>query len=405
MPITIADIRAAQARISTHIAPTPMASSDALCRSWGCNVHFKLEMLHTTGSFKERGARNKLLTLTDEQKRCGVIAASAGNHAQALAHHANLLGIACTIVMPLNAPLIKVRNTRESGAEVILEGGTYDEALAHSRELATERGLTFVHGFDDEAIIAGQGTAGLEILEQCPDVDCVIVPVGGGGLLGGVAVALKESRPAIRVIGVQSTAVPSMQAALDKGEPITVTGEPTIADGIAVRRVGGLCLEIARKYMDELLTVADAEMARAVLLMLEREKAVVEPAGAVGVAALMTGRINGTENKNVVVILSGGNIDVNRLSRIIDKGLVHDGRLVRLRVQVPDIPGQLALILDMVAGERANILEVQHERAFSSAAVGETAIDLTIETRGEDHIRCLLDALARAGHKASRQET
>ncbi|MGI8908235.1 MAG: threonine ammonia-lyase [Candidatus Sumerlaeaceae bacterium] len=394
LAVNIKDIRAAAARIAPLLVPTPIASSDALCREWGCAVHFKLEMLQTTGSFKERGALNKLLLLNDKEKQCGVIAASAGNHAQALAHHANLLGVACTIVMPTNAPLIKVKNTREDGADVLLHGANYDEALAYARELSDERALTFIHGFDDDEIVAGQGTAGLEILDQCRDVDCIVVPVGGGGLLAGIAIAAKESNPSIRVIGVEAAAVPSMTAALEAGHVVTIEGKPTIANGIAVRRVGQLCLEIAQHYMDDLITVSDEEMAAAVLLLIEREKAVVEAAGAAGVAAMMNGRISGLVGKRVAVVLSGGNIDVNRLSRIIDKGLVRDARLVRLRVRVPDVPGQLSRILDLIAQQCANILDIQHERAFSTAAVGETAIDLTLETRGEEHIQELLRVIA-----------
>lgn len=384
--------------ISPVLAPTPVATSETINKAWNCTVTFKLEMLHTTGSFKERGALYKLSSLGDEERRRGVVAASAGNHAQALAFHAARLGVPCTIVMPENAPLIKVKNTSDHGARVILHGCDYDSALAHARELSETEGQTFVPGFDDPWIIAGQGTCGLELLEQCPALHCVIVPVGGGGLIAGIATAVKQTAPAVRVIGVQSSAIPSARAALEAGHPVEVPPGVTIADGIAVRKVGKLCLQAIQQYVDEIVEVGEDEIAQAVLIMLEQEKAVVEGAGAVGVAAIQAGRISGLEGKRVAIVLSGGNIDVNRLSRIIEKGLVKDGRLVRLRVTVPDVPGQLSRILEHVARLRANIMEVEHQRAFFHGPVGQTSIDLTLETRGADHaaeiVKCLREANA-----------
>jgi len=382
--------------ISPYMAPTPVASSLALDRAWGCHVIFKLEMLHTTGSFKERGARYKLHSLTKEEREKGVIAASAGNHAQALAFHAGALNIPCTIIMPETAPLIKVRNTASHGAKVVLHGRDYDEALAHAHELADKEGQTFVSGFDDPWIIAGQGTTALELIEQCPKLDCVVVPVGGGGLIAGIARVIKEQAPHVRIIGVQTKAIPSARAALENNHPVKISAASTIADGIAVRKLGQLCFDIIRKDVDEIIEVGESDIAQAVLVMLEQEKAVVEGAGAVGVAALQTGMIKNISGKNVAVILSGGNIDVNRLSRIIDRGLVKDGRLIRLRVEVPDVPGELARLLGKVAACRANIIEVQHHRAFAAAPVGHTAIELTLETRGKDHLGEIIAALEEA---------
>ncbi len=383
----------AQRVFEGHITPTPVASSVSLDGLWNMHLWFKLEMLMTTGSFKERGAFYKLSSLDDEERARGVVAASAGNHAQALAFHAGNMEIPCTIVMPETAPLIKVRNTTNHGARVILHGRDYSAALAHAKELSETEGQVFISGFNDPYIMAGQGTIGLELLEQCEGLDYIIVPIGGGGLIAGIAAAVKERAPHVRIIGVQSRAIPSARAALDAGEPIEVAAASTIADGIAVRKLGSLCYQVIKDHVDEIIEVGEGEIAQAVLLMLEQEKAVVEGAGAVGVAALQSGRLKGLSGKNVAVVLSGGNIDVNRLSRIIDKGLVKDGRLVRLRVQVPDVPGELSRILACVASSRANIMEVQHQRAFADAPVGHTAIDLTLETRGRDHLdeilRCL----------------
>jgi threonine dehydratase len=395
--VTLADVEEAQRRIAKFLPVTPLAGSQRLSTQWKFSVSFKLEMLHTTGSFKERGALNKLLAMSEEERKCGVVAASAGNHAQALAFHARRLNVPAVIVMPENAPLIKVQNTSADGAEVILHGAGYDDALGHARELSHQRGLTFVHGFDDPAIIAGQGTAALEMHAQNPDLDCVIIPVGGGGLLAGMACAYKALNPRIRVIGVQTEAIPSMIKSLEAGEAVTVPYYPTIADGIAVRTPGQLCLSLARIYVDEMVTVSEGEIAQAVLLMLEQEKAAVEGAGAAGVAAILSGRVHGLDGKNIGVVLSGGNIDVNRLARIIDKGLVRDGRLARMRVCVPDRPGELSRILQMVAQLRANILDIHHDRTFSRAQVGETCIDLVLETRGESHITEILAGFESSG--------
>ena len=400
--VTLPDVEAARERLSPHLPPTRMARSARLSAQWGCEVWFKYENLHETGSFKERGALNRLLQMDAASRARGVISASAGNHGRALAHHAQRLGIPCTVVMPLNSPLVKVQNTRASGARVVLHGGSFDEAAARAREVCAAEGLTYVHGFDDPAIIAGQGTCALEMLEVVPDLDCVVVAVGGGGLIAGIAMVLKQSRPGIRVVGVQFEGIPSMMRALAQGHPVTVAPHRTIADGIAVRQVGELCLHLVEDHVDEMVTVGEPEIANAILLMLERDKTVVEGAGAVGVAAMHNGLIRGVEGKKVCVVLGGGNIDVNVLARVIEKGLVKDGRLVRLRVVVPDYPGQLARILDIVAEARANILEVNHARAFSPAQVGETMIDITLETHGEEHIAAIQAELEAHGTRTER---
>jgi threonine dehydratase len=391
--VTLKDVREAYERLKPHLDSTPLAHSTGMSKLWGCDVWFKLENLHETGSFKERGALNRLLQLGEEARAKGVISASAGNHGRALAHHAQRLEIPCTIVMPVNSPLIKVQNTRACKARVVLHGSNFDEAAEKAREICTAESLTYVHGFDDPYVICGQGTCGLEIMEEVPDFDMIVMGVGGGGLIAGVSMAVKELRPDIKVVGVQFEGIPSMTKAMTMGHPVTVAPHRTIADGIAVRQVGGLCLDLVNRYVDEIVTVSEAEIANAILLMLEREKTVVEGAGAVGVAAMHNGLIKAS-GKKVCVVLSGGNIDVNVLARVIEKGLVKDGRLVRLQVVVPDYPGQLARILDTVAECRANILEINHARAFSPAQVGETMIDIILETRGEDHISEIQAALS-----------
>jgi threonine dehydratase len=400
--VAFADVEAAHRRISGFLQPTPLARSAYFSAAWDNNVFFKFENRQPTGSFKDRGALNKMLCLHENERALGVIAASAGNHGRALAWHASRLGIPATIVMPVNSPLVKVQNTAATDARVVLHGANYDEAVEHARILCSSGGLTYIPGFDDPEIIAGQGTAGIELLEQCPQLDCVLVPVGGGGLAAGIALAVKESNPRIRVIGIQSENVPSMPAAFRKGAPVTVAPCHTIADGIAVRRVGDLPCRLLRTLMDDLVTVDETEIANAILLLLEHEKTLVEGAGAVGVAAIHNGRIKDS-GRNIAVILSGGNIDVNVLSRIIDKGLVKDGRLVKLRVVAADYPGHLARILGLVAENRGNILEINHSRAFSETQVGETAIDLIIETRGTEHIGQIQSALTAGGFTATRQ--
>ncbi len=391
--ITLQDIQEARTRLGRAIYHSPCPLSLTLSRLCGCQTYFKLENLQMTGSFKERGALNKLLQLGEEEKRAGVIAASAGNHAQGVAYHASRLGIRSTIVMPRATPLIKVSNTRDLGGEVVLRGATYDDALAHARRLAAEKGLTFIHAFDDPAVIAGQGTVALELLEEETAFDAVVVPVGGGGLISGVAVALKESRPDIQVIGVEPERYCAMKAALDAGKLVDIPSQPTIADGLAVKRAGRITSEIVRRYVDEIVTVTEDEIASAILKLLEIEKTVVEGGGAAGLAAVLFRKIAGIEDKNVAMIISGGNIDPNLLSKIIGRGLAKDGRMVRMRALARDRPGELARICQHAADVGANILEVNHNRAFANLEVGGVEIDLILETRGRDHVEQLLKIL------------
>jgi threonine dehydratase len=342
-----------------------------------------------TGSFKERGALNKLLQLSDAEKKAGVIAASAGNHAQGVAYHATRLGVKSTIVMPRPTPLIKVVNTRDLGGEVVLHGANYDEALAHAEHIAAKERMTFIHAFDDEAVIAGQGTIGLELLEEDVEFDAVVVPVGGGGLIGGVAVAMKENNPNIRIIGVEPEYYACVKAALG-GEVMEIATQPTIADGLAVKRAGERTVEIARRYVDDIVTVSEDEIASAILKLLEIEKTVVEGGGAAPLAAVLFNKIAGIEGRNVAIIVSGGNIDPNLLSKIIERGLAKDGRMVRIRILGRDRPGELARICQDAASVGANILEVTHNRAFGNLQVGGVEIDLILETRGRDHVEQLL---------------
>jgi threonine dehydratase len=399
----LAAVEAARARLAGVVEQTPCALSRPLSEMTGTRCWVKFENLQRTGSFKERGAANLLLQLGPEERRRGVIAASAGNHGLAVAHHTARLGIPAVIVMPEWAPLVKVTSARRNGAEVILWGGSFDEAYDHASEIGARRGLLFVHPFDDEQIIAGQGTIGLELLEQRPDVDAIVVPVGGGGLAGGVGVAVKSRRPEVRLIGVQTDALPSMRQALAEGHPVRLDARSTIADGIAVREVRARTLALAKTHVDELVTVSEEELARALLLLVEIEKTVVEGAGATPLAALLN-RALGLEGRTVVLVLSGGNIDVTMLARIIERGLVKDGRLVRLAVLLRDRPGALARLTALVAEERANVVHIEHDRAFARwTAIGETEVALTLETSGRDHIDRLLACLRGAGYRVEEQ--
>lgn len=399
--LTLADIERARGRIKDAIYMSPCAHSETFSSLTGNKVYFKLENLQMTGSFKERGALNKILTLSDEEKRRGVIAASAGNHAQGVAYHATRNGIRSTIVMPVATPLIKVTRTREYGAEVVLHGSNYDEAFDEAWRRREAEGLTFIHAFDDDAVMAGQGTVGLELIEQNPYLEAVLVPIGGGGLISGIAVAMKEINPRIQVIGVQTARVPSMQRAVAEHAPVVLPAAVTIADGIAVRKAGVRTLPVVTKYVDDIVTVDEEEIANAILLLVEREKTVAEGAGAATLAALLRGKTN-LHGKKVALVIGGGNIDVNILSRIIERGLVKDGRLVRLRVRIPDHPGALHRLTGEIAAVRANIQEVIHNRAFSRVDLGETAVDITLETRGAEHIVELMRILHERGYEHER---
>ena len=400
--ITFVDIEKARERIKEQIYLSPFPCSETVSRMTGNRVFFKLENLQMTGSFKERGALNRLLTLAPEQTQRGVITASAGNHGMAIAFQSQRLNTAATIVMPLTAPLIKIARVRQYGAQSILHGNDYDSALAEALRLSQESRLTFISPFDDPFIVAGQGTIGLELYEQNPDLEAVIVPVGGGGLIAGIALALKTLRPKIRVIGVQAEAVPSMQAALKNGKPVQVPPATTIADGIAVRAVGATPLELVRRYVDEIVTVSEGEIANAVLLLLEIEKTVAEGAAATALAAVMNKKVS-LIKKSVGLIVSGGNIDMNLISRIIEKGLIQDGRLSRISVVISDRPGSLARLSQRVAELGANILQIGQTRGFGAMAIGETEVELILETTGAEHIERIHRALQAENFKTRRE--
>ncbi|MFZ3330564.1 MAG: threonine ammonia-lyase [Candidatus Acidiferrales bacterium] len=395
--VTLKTIQQASARIRSSIFVTPFMRSETFSQLTGNSIFLKLENLQMTGSFKERGALNKILLLTEEERRRGVIAASAGNHAQAVAYHSTKRGIASQICMPLTTPLVKVSATRGHGAEVILFGANYDEACQEALRRCEEQGLTFIHPFDDEAVIAGQGTLGIEMLEQVKDLDALVIPVGGGGLIAGVACAAKEMKPKIRVIGVQTSKLPSMKAAIEKKKVVTLRAEKTIADGIAVRSAGVRTFPLVQKYVDEIVTVGEEEIANAILLLLEKEKTLTEGAGAVAAAAVLNKK-TAHIGKKLGVLISAGNIDVTLLARIIERGLVKDGRMVRLRIHLPDHPGALVRLSTVIAEQKVNIVETQFNRSYYGVVLGDTAIDITMETRGPEHIAELKAALDAAGY-------
>lgn len=400
--VTLSDIQAAAERIRESIYLSPCARSETFSALTGTETYLKLDNQQRTGAFKERGALNKLLTLTDAERARGVSTASAGNHAQGLAYHAGRHGIHAEICMPLTTPLTKVSATRGYGADVILFGANYDEACEEALRRSEREGFTFVHAFDDDAVIAGQGTLGLEILQQQPDIEAVVAPIGGGGLIGGVACAIKETNPRVKVFGVQPARLPSMKVALAEGKPVTLSPAATIADGIAVRRAGERTLPLVQKYVDDIVTVDEEEIANAILLLLEREKTLAEGAGAAAIAALLNRKLPLLAGARVAALVCGGNIDVTLLSRIIERGLVKDGRLVRLRVHLPDYPGALNKLTGILAQHRANIVETSYDRAYYGVNLGDTAIDITMETRGPDHIAELLSALSADGYSHER---
>ena len=401
--ISLADVQAARERLHGAIYTSPCPHSQILSALTGQHVYLKLENLQMTGSFKERGALNRIALLTPEQAARGVVAASAGNHAQGVAYHATKRGIRSLIVMPLATPLVKVTATRGFGAEVILHGASYDEACEEATRICQTEQMTFIHPFDDLAVMAGQGTIGLELLDQVPKLGAVVVPIGGGGLIGGIACAIKQSRPDVLVVGVQTARLPSMARAIAEQHPVTIPAATTIADGIAVRRAGDVTYPVVTRYVDEIVTVEEDEIASAILMLLEREKTLAEGAGATALAALLQHKTTvippGT---NTAVLVCGGNIDVTLLSRIIERGLVQDGRLIRLRIHLLDKPGALAELTRLIAGHRANIVDTLHNRAYYGVNLGDTVIDITMETRGREQVEELLAALTAEGYKHGR---
>jgi threonine dehydratase len=376
---------------------TPCPESIPLSEMTGARVFCKLDNFQRTGSFKERGARNALLLLSAERKRRGVVAASAGNHALGLAYHGKLLGIPVVVVMPEFAPLIKLATCERLGARVIIHGVDFAEARAEAGRLSEAEGLTYVHGFDDPDIISGQGTMGLEILEQVPDLEAIVCPVGGGGLLAGVSVVVKALRRRVRLIGVESFSTGNLTAALKAGRPIAVERKPTLADGLATLTVGANAFSLLRPRIDKVVRVTEAWISIAILRMLELEKTVVEGAAATPLAALMSGLLPELKGRRTALVVSGGNIDPSILSRVIEKGLVHDGRLTRFTARISDRPGGLAELCRVIAAAGASIKDVAHDRAFSGPDVSAVRAVCTVETRDRRHIAFVYRALRKAG--------
>jgi threonine dehydratase len=396
------DIVAAAERIAPAVLRTPCTPSPALSEITGCEIFCKFESLQRTGSFKERGACNALLLLTQKQKRCGVVAASAGNHASALSYHGKLLGVPVTVVMPRSAPLMKVRTCEQMGARVLLHGGDIAEARERAMQFVRDEALAYINGFDDPAIIAGQGTLGLEIIEQIPDVDAIVVPIGGAGLIAGVALAVKERRPAVQVIGVEAENTMSFVAAMEKGAPIAMPMQPTLADGLAVPRVGDNAFAIARPLVHKTVVVSEHAIALAVLRLVELEKAVVEGAGAAPLAALLSGQLPELRGRRVVLPLCGGNIDTQMLGRIIERGLAEDGRLWRFAATISDRPGGLAQLASILAEEGASVHSIEHDRAFAGDDVSRVLVHCVIETRDREHIRRVQERVTREGFAGRR---
>jgi threonine dehydratase len=384
--VTFQDIEAARKRITGAVYYSPCPPSIPLSEITGMEIFCKLDNLQRTGSFKERGARNALEQLSPDQQKRGVTAASAGNHAQALAYQGSLLGIPATVVMPKFAPLIKVSTCQQLGANVVLHGTDFGEAKARAHEIAKEKGLAYIDGYDDPAIIAGQGTMGLEIIEQIPNLDAVIIPVGGAGLLAGVSLAIKTLRPNVKIVAVEAENVASFSAALEAGKSTTTTMRPTLADGLAIPQVGTNAFQIARPLVDLVVTMTEEEIALAILRLVELEKSVVEGAAATPLAACISGKLEQLAGKRVVLLICGGNIDPNVLSRVIERGLVADGRLGRFTAVISDRPGGLADLARLIASTGASIKQVVHDRAFASHDVSAVNVLCTVETRNHQHL-------------------
>ncbi len=386
-------IQEAQERLKGVAQKTGLSYSNSVSDLAGCKVFLKLENLQRTGSFNLRGSYIMFASLTPAEREKGVIAASAGNHAQGVALAASEYGCQSVICMPKHAPLSKIAATKGYGANVVLHGDFFDEAAAKAVELTAEHGYTFVHPFNDPEVIAGQGTIALEIMEQLSDVDAIVAPIGGGGLISGLAVAAKSVNPKIKVIGVQTENMPSMKVSLENGQAIAYNGKATLADGIAVKVPGDLTFSICQKYVDEVVTVDESEIASAILILLERGKTVAEGAGAVPVAALMNGKISGIRNKKVAALVSGGNIDVNNMTRVINQGLIRSQRKIFFQTIIPDVPGELVKLLSIIADTSANVLSITHERSQHGISMGTTAVSLELETANEKHVEKLMNVL------------
>ncbi|HKD75372.1 MAG TPA: threonine ammonia-lyase [Ktedonobacterales bacterium] len=398
---TIADIWHARDVLRGHVGETPMLHSRTFSAMTGADVYLKAENLQRSGSFKLRGATFKIAQLSEEERQHGVIAASAGNHAQGVAIAAHSLGIPCTIVMPEGAPLAKLTATQGYGATVVLHGKTYDDAYIHARAIQKETGAIFIHAFDDPAVIAGQGTLGLEILTEMPDADVIIVPIGGGGLISGIAIAAKSLCPDAQIIGVQAAGANSTQRSLEAGTLITLPTINTIADGISTKRPGEVTFPIIQRYVDQVVSVNDEETASAILLLLERGKLLVEGAGAVGIAALLKPGLLDVAGKKVVVLLSGGNIDMNLIGRFIEYGLSAQGRILILNTQLVDRPGELLRLLEIIAEMGVNVREVNHRRAIPQMPIQQVEVTMTVETRNRPHAERVLATLHEHGYRVA----
>lgn len=395
------DIVKAHEKMKGIVHVTPLDYSRTFSNFSNNEVYLKLENLQKTGSFKVRGSYNKITSLDKDELSKGVVAASAGNHAQGVAYASTMLGIPCTIVMPITAPLSKVQATRGYGANVEQHGASFDDALAYALELKEQKGATFVHAFDDEAIIAGQGTVGIEILEQLPDVDVIICPVGGGGLIAGLAAAVKEKKPSVQIYGVEASACPSMAMSMVEKKPITVEADPTMADGIAVKKPGHRPFELAQRYVDDMFTVDELEIARTMLMLLERNKLLVEGSGAVSLAALLYQKIP-IKNKKVVSVISGGNVDVSFISRIIERGMVEAGRFMHFTTILKDRPGNLEKVLEVITERQGNILDISLSHMGDKIYPSYAQLSLSIETRDQGHIEEILAALKMKGYITER---
>lgn len=393
--ISFTQIKEARARIKGALPKTTCVYSEAVSELTGCQIYFKLENRHRTGSFKERGVLNKLLCLGETNQGMGLTTASAGNHGQALAFHASRMGYPCVVVMPKKTPLVKVSSTKNWGAEVILHGSNFEEAMAHAKKIEKERGFILVHGFDDPDVVAGQGSLTCEIFEDNLPCDLMLLPIGGGGLMAGNLIALKSLYPKAQMLGVEPENCPSMSCSMRAGHPVHEQGGASLADGLAVKQVGALPFAIIEKALDPIILVSEDEIANAIMVLLEREKIMVEGAGAAAFAALLHREDlrRQWKGRNVVIPLCGGNIDLNILSKIIDLGLAKEGRLGRLRVSVPDQPGSLAGIATIIGNEGGNILEIYHSRALLGNRIGQVVIDVIVETRGPDHLEKLITRL------------
>ena len=396
--LELADVTEARDRVTETARVTPLEYSNTFSTWSGADVHLKLENFQRTGAFKIRGATNRIAQLTDEERERGVVTASAGNHAQGVALAATRAGVDATIVMPEYAPIAKVKATRSYGGDVVLHGVDYDAAAERAHEIEREEDRTYVHAFDDPAVMAGQGTIGLEIVEQCPGVETVVVPIGGGGLVAGIATAVTGQADA-RVVGVQAEGAASAAESLRKGRIVERDAVDTIADGIATRKVGESTFEVIAERVDEVVTVSDAEIANAVTALLERSKTLVEGAGAVALAAVLEERFEYDDGETIVPALCGGNIDLNVLTNVVRRGLVERGRFLRVRTVLKDRPGALQELVDLLAENRTNIYAIEHDRASKDIAVNAAEVELDLETRGHEHVLELLDAIEAAGYE------